>query len=65
MMNSRWLRTLASILAATFAVGAISYVGWGKTPEFFGDRFWIVVLILTLIGIPLGIWLGTQEKFFT
>ena len=63
-MKPRWITIVAQILAYAFIVGAVLFVGWGSLPEHVGDRIWIVVLALAVIGIPLGIWLGTQEKFY-
>jgi hypothetical protein len=63
-MKRRQFEWLVSVLGIAFAVGAIWFVGWGSQPANFEDRFWLVILALTIVGIPLGISLGTQEKFY-
>jgi hypothetical protein len=64
MMNARQFGWLVSVLGGAFAIGAIWFIGWGSQPANSEDRFWLVMLALTVIGIPLGISLGTQKKFY-
>lgn len=55
---------LVTILAVVLVLAAVAFVGWSPQPERVSDRVWVVILSLAVVGVPLGIWLGTQEKFY-
>jgi ABC-type proline/glycine betaine transport system permease subunit len=48
-----------------FLAAAAIYVFTWNTPPSIVNRIQLVILAAAIIGIPLGIWLGGQEKFWT
>ena len=54
----------ASALLVVLLLGAGFYLGWGRWPAALGDRIWIVILVLAIVGIPLGIRMGEQRSKF-
>ena len=64
-MKSRTLSVIMWLVAGVFVTAAAVYVIWSDTPESMINRIQFVVLAAAAVGIPLGIQMGTQEKFWT
>jgi hypothetical protein len=62
--RSRILTWLGWIVPALIFIAIFLYLIFGQ-PDAFDMRLEIVILAFALIGIPLGIKYGSQDKFWT
>ena len=55
----------AALFGIAFAICIFVFVASGSSADGIAIRILIVILALVLMGIGFGIWLGTQDKFWT
>src|SRR5256885_664375 len=60
-MKTRWMTLVAWMAALVFVAGSAFYVFGSEVPPDFVSRVQVVVIALAIIGIPLGIWLRSEE----
>ena len=64
-MTGRTLTVVSWSVTVVFVVAAAVFVFGSETPPQVIARLEFVVLAAAVLGIPLGIRLGTQDKFWT
>ena len=64
-MRTRLAAVIAWSVCVVFVVAATAYVFGSDSPPSIITRIQFVVIAAAVLGIPLGICLGTQDKFWT
>jgi len=63
-LRLRFGTCLSWIAPAIVFIAIVLYLIFGG-PADFATRLWIIIVAFALIGIPLGIKYGVQDKFWT